>query len=100
MEKVDINILDRAISLTTDPKDKEALILSAKRVDDLLRSIKQSSPNLAVERVAILGCLKLALDHLKMQSNEGPFSGVPVYEVDKRISELNCLLDQALTSTD
>ncbi|ADU91921.1 cell division protein ZapA [Taylorella equigenitalis] len=100
MEKVDINILDRAISLTTEPQDKEALLLSAKKVDELLRSIKQSSPNLAIERVAILGCLKLALDFLKMQSKEGPFSGVPVYEVDKRIAEINCLLDQAASTLD
>lgn len=95
MERVEINILDRNLTLSVDSAEKDKLLTAVRNVDQLMQSIKASAPNLSVERIAIMASIKLASDVLSVASDDGPFKGVQFGEFQGKIDKINALLDSA-----
>lgn len=96
MERVEVSILDRNFALSVDAAEKDKLLAAVKNVDQLMQAIRSSSPNLSVERVAIMASIKLASDVLSVSSEDGPFKGVQFGEFQGKIEGINTLLDSIL----
>lgn len=96
MERVEVSILDRNFTLSVDAAEKDKLLTAVRNVDQLMQSIKASSPNLSVERVAIMASIKLASDVLSVASEDGPFKGIQFGEFQGKIESINTLLDGAI----
>ncbi|NOL50492.1 cell division protein ZapA [Pelistega europaea] len=96
MERVEISILDRNLTLSVDASEKDKLLTAVKNVDQLMQSIKASAPNLSVERIAIMASIKLASDVLSVASDDGPFKGIQFGEFQGKIESINALLDSTI----
>ncbi len=57
---VKVHIMDKEYQIACDPEQKQRLMKAAVAVDNQMRSIKQSSTRLSVEKVAVLTALNLA----------------------------------------
>ncbi|ETD72403.1 cell division protein ZapA [Pelistega indica] len=96
MERVEVSILDRSLTLSVDSSEREKLIASVKHADQLMQQIKAASPSLSPERIAIMASIKLASDLMSMESGDGPFKGVQFGEFQSKINDINALLDQSI----
>lgn len=59
---VKVHIMDKEYQIACDPEQKQRLMKAAVAVDSQMRTIKQSSTRLSVEKVAVLTALNLAND--------------------------------------
>lgn len=96
IERVEVNILDRNLTLSVSSSEKDKLLSAVKHVDKLMQSIKESAPNLSVERIALMASIKLASDLMSAESSEGPFKGVQLGEFQSKIDEINAMLDSSI----
>lgn len=96
MERVEVNILDRNLTLSVSSAEKTKLLAAVQHADQLMQSIKESAPNLSLERIAIMASIKLASDIMSMESGDGPFKGVQFGEFQSKINEINAMLDSSI----
>lgn len=96
MERVEVNILDRNLTLSVSSEEKTKLLAAVQHADQLMQSIKESAPNLSMERIAIMASIKLASDIMGMKSSDGPFKGVQFGEFQSKINEINAMLDSGI----
>ncbi|WP_159991649.1 cell division protein ZapA [Pelistega ratti] len=98
MERVEVSILDRQLTLSVESAEKEKLLSSVKHADQLMQAIKASSPNLSPERIAIMASIKLASDLMSMESGDGPFKGVQFGDFKSKIEDINAMLDKSINA--
>ncbi|MDY3332030.1 MAG: cell division protein ZapA [Pelistega sp.] len=96
MERVEVNILDRNLTLSVSSEEKAKLLAAVQHADQLMQSIKESAPNLSLERIAIMASIKLASDIMGMESSDGPFKGVQFGDFQSKINEINSMLDSSI----
>lgn len=96
MERIDVNILDRKLTLGVEDGGRDKILAGVAHADQLMKNIKSSSANLSVERVAIMASIYLAAELLSMESGDGPFKGLQLGDVQNKLNEINSLLDKGI----
>jgi len=97
MERVDVTILGRSYSLACSVEEKPALLAAVHYVDQRMLHIQGSGKVSSNERIAVMAALQVAGELLTLKAPDGPFGGLAVGEVKRRIDEMNSLLDEALS---
>lgn len=95
MERVDVTILDRKLTLGVEDGGLEKILAGVVHADQLMKNIKADT-NLTVERVAIMASIHLAAELLSMESGDGPFKGVQLGDFQNKLNEINSLLDKGI----
>ncbi|MFA5704254.1 MAG: cell division protein ZapA [Advenella sp.] len=97
MERVNVSILGRELSLACASEERHKLVEAVKHADQLMLKIKGSgNASVSNERIAIMACIQMASDLLSVKAVDGPFAGVQYGDFKKKIDELNALLDDGI----
>jgi len=64
-----IRILDKDYQVNCQPDERDALILSAKMLDEKMEEIRRGSHIIGVERIAVLAALNLAHDLIRSEQS-------------------------------
>lgn len=91
-EPVTVRILEREYRVMCAPAERRALMESALYLDQQMREIRDSGRVSSAEKIAVMCALNLSEELLRLRQ-EAQERGE---KVDKKISELNTLLDRAL----
>ncbi|WP_111641404.1 cell division protein ZapA [Marinimicrobium alkaliphilum] len=89
-ETVSVRILDKDYQVACPPEERQALLESARLLDERMREIKRSGSVIGLERIAVMVALNLS--HELMQAEQRSTEGMR-----ERLSQLNYKLDTALT---
>lgn len=73
---VTIRVLDKEYQVACVPEEKEALLASARFLDDKMREIRDSRRMIGADRVAVMAALNITHDLLKCQAGETDESGI------------------------
>jgi cell division protein ZapA len=68
---VNVNILDRDYQVACKPEERDALLNSARYLNDKMREIKASGSVIGVERIAVMAALNMAHELLQEGSERG-----------------------------
>lgn len=96
MERIEVSVMDRHLVLSVDSNEKEKLLAAVQHANGLMEAIKRASPNLSTERIAIMASIKLASDMMHASATEGPFKGVQFGDFQRKMSDINSLLEAGL----
>ncbi|MBJ7262926.1 MAG: cell division protein ZapA [Burkholderiaceae bacterium] len=97
MERVDVTILGREYSLACAADEKATLLAAVKHVDQLMLRISGSGKVSSNERIAVMAALQIATELLSVKAPDGPLGGLAVGDFKRRMTDMNSLLDDALT---
>ena len=97
MERVDISILGRDYSLACPPEEKQALMAAAQHVSQLAGRIQGAGKISGNERIAVMAAIQVAVELLSVKAPDGPLGGLAVGDFKRRMTDMNSLLDDALT---
>lgn len=67
---ISIRILDKEYQVACPPDEREALLDSARYLDDKMREIRDSRKMIGADRVAVMAALNITHDLLKCQSGD------------------------------
>lgn len=90
---VKIRILDKEYQVACPPGEKEALLNSARYLDEKMREIRDSRKMVGSERVAVMAALNITHDLLNAQSGEGEMGS----GVSSKIRSLQSKVEAAIT---
>jgi len=96
MERIDISILGREYSLACAPAEKESLLDAVRYVDRRMNTIQASGRLSSNERIAVMAAIQIAGELLAMRAPDGPLNRVALGDFQRKIDDMNKLLDQAL----
>lgn len=88
MQPVTIRVLDKDYQVACPMNEREALLDSAKLLDEKMREIKNSSKMVGTDRVAVMAALNIAHDLLQCQSgigNEEPGTKTKIKNLQAKI---------------
>jgi len=97
MERVDVTILGREYSLACAADEKATMLAAVKHVDQLMLRISGSGKVSSNERIAVMAALQIATELLSVKAPDGPLGGLAVGDFKRRMTDMNSLLDDALT---
>ena len=86
-----IRILDKEYQVSCPPEERQALMESARQLDQRMRNIKNSGNVLGIERIAVMAALNLTYDLMKLEQ-----SGSTGAASQERLQKLGNTLDEAL----
>ena len=66
-QTVNIRILDKEYQVSCPPEERDALLLSARALDERMRSIRNSGGVIGLERIAVMAALNLTYDLSKLE---------------------------------
>lgn len=85
---VNIHILDKDYQVSCPPEESDALISSAKKLDEQMQAIRNSGTVIGVERIAVMAALNLTYEISKIEnkliSEENPSK--IIQDIDKKIN--------------
>ena len=87
-----IRILDKDYQVNCKQEERDALILSAKMLDEKMEEIRRGSHIIGVERIAVMAALNLAHDLIR--SEQSAQSGA---ETSHLLQSMNSKLSSALS---
>lgn len=97
MDKINVNLLGKDLSLSCDPEDRDLLLEAVKQADELMTQIHEAKPKLTYERVALMASIEFSRQLLAVQSTaEGPFEGITYGDVKSRLDNIHSMLDSAI----
>lgn len=97
MERLDVTILGREYSLACSLNEKPALLAAVRHVDQLMLRIAGSGKVSSNERIAVMAALQVAGELLSVKAPDGPLGGLALGDFKRRITDMNSLLDEALS---
>ena len=89
---VSIRVLDKEYQIACPPEEREALLESARYLNDKMREIRDSRKMVGSERVAIMAALNITHDLLKCQSGN-----VDEGNVSSKLRSLQNKVEAAIT---
>ncbi|TQV69696.1 cell division protein ZapA [Exilibacterium tricleocarpae] len=90
-ETVYVNILDKEYQVACPPRERDALLQSARELDQRMRAIKTGGSVIGLERIAVMAALNLCHELLALKRDLGH------RELDDNLLQrLSDKLDQAL----
>lgn len=98
-QTVNIRILDKEYQVSCPPDERNALLQSAKELDEQMRNIRNSGSVIGLERIAVMAALNLTyeLSKLQHQTASQSVSSELVTKLDKKISAALQTLEQSTT---
>ncbi len=91
---VEVYILDKTYRIACAPEEREALLASARLLNDKMREIRGSGKVISADRLAIMAGLNIAHELLRQES-AGPVSAPPKH-LQRRIVALSNKVAEAL----
>ncbi|MDP1520639.1 cell division protein ZapA [Porticoccus litoralis] len=67
-QTVNIRILDKEYQVSCPPEERDALLYSARALDERMRTIRNSGSVIGLERIAVMAALNLTYDLTKLES--------------------------------
>lgn len=92
MQAVTIRVLDKDYQVACPVEEREALLDSARLLDEKMREIKSSSKMAGMDRVAVMAALNIAHDLLQCKSGLGDEPGTKT-----KIKNLQTKIEAAIT---
>ncbi|PCJ92593.1 MAG: cell division protein ZapA [Porticoccaceae bacterium] len=87
-QTVNIRILDKEYQVSCPPEERNALLQSAKTLDEQMRSIRNSGSVIGLERIAVMAALNLTYELSKMETksaNQGASSSA-ILTIEKKVT--------------
>ena len=83
-----IRILDKDYQVNCKPDERDALILSAKMLDEKMEEIRRGSHSIGVERIAVMAALNLAHDLIRSEQSAqaGPDTSHLLQSMNSKLS--------------
>jgi cell division protein ZapA len=91
---VTVRILDKELRVGCEPHEQEALIESARMLDQRMREIRQAGRVVGTDRIAIMAALNIAHELIQLRQAQGKTAT----DVANRLSALQNRLAEALAS--
>lgn len=91
---VTVRILDKEYRIACEPQEQEALIESARLLDQRMREIRQAGRVIGSDRIAVMAALNIA--HELLQARGG--SGTVDQDANRRLRNLQDRIADALTA--
>lgn len=87
-QTVNIRILDKEYQVSCPPEERNALLQSARELDEQMRTIRNSGTVIGLERIAVMAALNLTyeLSKLQQQSAAQGASNEALLRLDKKVS--------------
>ena len=98
-QTVNIRILDKEYQVSCPPEERNALLQSAKALDEKMRTIRNSGSVIGLERIAVMAALNLTYELSKMEvksASQGA-SSEALTALDKKVSAALQTLEQSTT---
>ncbi|MDX2463192.1 MAG: cell division protein ZapA [Porticoccus sp.] len=98
-QTVNIRILDKEYQVSCPPEERNALLQSAKALDEKMRTIRNSGSVIGLERIAVMAALNLTYELSKMEvksASQGA-SNEALTALDKKVSAALETLEQSTT---
>ncbi len=92
MQPVTIRVMDKDYQVACPVDEREALLDSAKLLDEKMREIKNSSKMVGMDRVAVMAALNIAHDLLQCQSGQSNEPGTK-----SQIRNMQAKIEAAIT---
>ena len=92
-EVIKVNILDKDYLVTCPEDEKDALVASAKYLNDKMLTIRESGKVVGIDRIAVMTALNLAHEVI---GAGGSGSGTEFDSYGVRIKKLNAKIENAL----
>jgi cell division protein ZapA len=98
-QTVNIRILDKEYQVSCPPEERNALLQSAKALDEKMRTIRNSGSVIGLERIAVMAALNLTyeLSKMEVQSASQSASNETLIALDKKVSAALQTLEQSTT---
>lgn len=93
-ETVIVKLLDKEYQVACPPGQQEALMQSAKYLDQQMRGIRAHGKVIGLERIAVMAALNISNELLQQNNGEIPDSNAPLK--NNPLKNLNDKLDEAL----
>jgi cell division protein ZapA len=88
-QTVNIRILDKEYQVSCPPEERNALLQSAKTLDEQMRAIRNSGSVIGLERIAVMAALNLTYELSKMEvksATQGVSSNT-MLALEKKVSD-------------
>ena len=89
-------LLDKTYRIACSPEEREALLASARVLNDKMREVRSSGKVIGADRLAIMAGLNIAHDLLRLKSSGG--AGAAPEHIERRIAALSNKVAAALNS--
>lgn len=93
-ETVRVHILDKDYQVACPPEERDALLESARYLDQQMRAIRQGGKVIGVERIAVMAALNIA--HALLQ--QGHASEKVAKDLDERLRRLSGKLEDTVAA--
>lgn len=91
---VKVNILDKDYQVSCPAAERDALIESARYLDQQMRTIRQSGKVVGVERIAVMAALNITHELIRL----GQQSSLGSQEAQERVQRLTARIDDSINS--
>lgn len=92
---ISVNILGEDYNIACNPGEEEALIASARHLNDRMKMIRASGKVLNAERIAVMAALNITHEMLQMQEE----SEASVSRTDRKLRSLREKVESALNDS-
>ncbi len=75
-QKVTVRILDREYQFAASEAERNSLLSAADQLDTMMRSIKDNSPGLGADKVAIMAALNVSYEMLQLKDAQKKVHGL------------------------
>ncbi len=91
---VKVNILDKDYQVSCPAAERDALIESARYLDQQMRTIRQGGKVVGVERIAVMAALNITHELIR----QGQQSSLGSQDVQERVRRLTARIDDSINS--
>ncbi|HJV86777.1 MAG TPA: cell division protein ZapA [Noviherbaspirillum sp.] len=96
MIQLDVTIMGIPYRLACREGEEAALKQAVDYLNDRMCAIRDAGKVKGNDRIAVMAALGIAAELLATKSEDGPFSGMTVSEVNQKIAAMHTVLDAAL----
>ncbi|MBP8924822.1 MAG: cell division protein ZapA [Pseudomonadales bacterium] len=94
MNTVKVNILDKDYQVSCPAAERDALIESARYLDQQMRTIRQGGKVVGVERIAVMAALNITHELIR----QGQQSSLGSQDVQERVRRLTARIDDSINN--
>ena len=98
MSQVDVTIMGQAYKLACKEGEQAALIQAAAYLDEKMCAFRDSAKIKGTDRIAVMASLTISAELLATKAPTGPFSEMSLVEIKKQMSQMEDVLDTALSA--
>lgn len=96
MIQLDVTIMGQPYKLACKEGEEAALQEAVAYLDDKMCAIRDAGKIKGNDRIAVMAALAVTAELLATKTSEGPFADMTLAEVNRKISSMHAVLDEAL----